>query len=63
MSIFSNANFLPWSLSNIHLRFSTPALLNKRTHRTRGIRTGFVLRVDLASNLDLVSKFSPLSHH
>jgi hypothetical protein len=52
---------------NISLGFSTPAFLNKRTHRVcgqpHGIRTDFVLRVDLESNLDLVSKFSPLSHH
>jgi hypothetical protein len=57
--------FLTWSLSNIHLGSCTPALLNKRTHRTcgqpHGIRTGFVLRVDLESNLDFVYKFSPLS--
>jgi hypothetical protein len=66
-TIFSNADFLPWSISNIPLGSSTPALLNKRTHRacgqSHGIRMGFVLRVDLESNLDLVSKFSPLSHH
>jgi hypothetical protein len=63
----TNANFLPWSLSNIPLGSSTPALLNKRTHRAcgqpHGIRTDFVLRVDLESNLDLVSKFSHLSNH
>jgi hypothetical protein len=66
-TIFSDADFLQWSLSNIHLGCSTPALLNKRTHHARGqphgIRTDFVLRVDLESNLDLVSKFSTLSHH
>jgi hypothetical protein len=66
-TIFSNANFLAWSLSNIPLRSSTPTLLYKRTHHACGqphrIRTGFVLREDLESNLDLVSKFSPLSHH
>jgi hypothetical protein len=66
-TIFSNANFLAWSLPNIPLGYSTPALLNKRTHHTceqpHGIRTGFVLREDLESNLDLVSKFSLLSHH
>jgi hypothetical protein len=66
-TIFSNAVFLPWSLSNISLECSTHALLNKRTHHAygqpHGIRTGFVLRVDLESNLDLFSKFSPLSHH
>jgi hypothetical protein len=49
-TIFSDADFLPWSLSNIHLGSSTPALLNKRTHHARGqphgIRTDFVLRVD-----------------
>jgi hypothetical protein len=28
-----------------------------------GSARGFVLRVDLESNLDLVSKFLPLSHH
>jgi hypothetical protein len=52
-TIFSNADFLLWSLSSIPLGSSTPALLNKRTHRTcgqpHGIRTGFVLRVDLES--------------
>jgi hypothetical protein len=66
-TIFSNANFLTWSLSNIPLGSSTPALLNKRTHHAcgqpHGIRTDFVLREDLESNLDLVSKFSPISHH
>jgi hypothetical protein len=66
-TIFSNANFLPWSVSNIPLGSSTLALLNKRTHRAcgqpHGIRTDLVLRVDLESNLDLISKFSPLSHH
>jgi hypothetical protein len=65
--MFSNADFLPWLLSNIPLVSSTPALLNKMTRCTsgqsHGIRTGFVLRVDLESKLDLVSKFSPLSHH
>jgi hypothetical protein len=64
---FSNADFLPCSLSNIHLGSSTPVLLNKRTHRAcgqpNGIRTDFVLRVDFKSNLDLVSKFSLVSHH
>jgi hypothetical protein len=59
--------FLAWSLSNISLGSSTPALLNKRTHHAcgqpHGIRTGFILREDLESNLDLVFKFSPLSHH
>jgi hypothetical protein len=64
---FSNADFLPWSLSSIPLRSSTPALLNKMTHHAcrqpHGIYTDFVLRVDLESNLDLVSKFSSLSHH
>jgi hypothetical protein len=62
-TIFSNANFLAWSLSNIPLGSSTPALLNKRAHHAcgqpHGIRTSFVLREDLESNLDLVSKFSP----
>jgi hypothetical protein len=66
-TMFSNVDFLPWSLSNIPLRSSTPALLNKRTSCACGqphrIRTGFVLCVDLESNLDLVSKISPLSHH
>jgi hypothetical protein len=61
-TIFSNADFLPLSLSNIPLGSSTQALLNKRTHHTcgqpQGIRAGFVLRVDLESNLDLVSKAS-----
>jgi hypothetical protein len=65
--MFSNAYFLPWSLSNIPLGSSTPALLNKMTRRACGqpheIRTGFALRVDLECNLNLVSKFSPLSHH
>jgi hypothetical protein len=50
-TIFYNANFLPWSLSNIPIGSSTLTLLNKMTHRTcgqpHGIRTGFVLRVDL----------------
>jgi hypothetical protein len=54
-------------LSNIPLGSSTPALLNKRTHHAcgqpHGIRTDFILREDLESNLDLVSKFSLLSHH
>jgi hypothetical protein len=66
-TIFSNANFLVWSLFNIPLGSFTPALLNKRTHHAcgqpHGIRTGFVLREDLESNLDLISKFSPLSHY
>jgi hypothetical protein len=66
-TIFSNANFLVWSLSNIPIGSSTPVLLNKRIHHACGqpyeIRTDFVLREDLESNLDLVSKFSPLSHH
>jgi hypothetical protein len=66
-TIFSNAKFLAWSLYNIPLGSFTPALLNKRLHHAcgqpQGIRTGFVLREDLESNLDLVSKFSPLSHH
>jgi hypothetical protein len=65
--MFCNADFLPWSLSNIPFGSSTPALLNKMTRRAsgqpHGIRTSFVLRVDLESNLDWVSKFSPLSHH
>jgi hypothetical protein len=64
-TIFSDADFLSWSLSNIPLGSFAPALLNKRTHRACGqpheSRTGFILRVDLESNLDLVSKFSPLS--
>jgi hypothetical protein len=66
-TMFSNVDFLPWSLCNIPLGSSTPALLNKRTScacgQPHGIRTGFVLCVDLESNLDLVSKISPLSHH
>jgi hypothetical protein len=66
-TMLSNVDFLPWSLSNISLGYSTPALLNKRTScacgQPHGIRTGFVLCVDLESNLDLVSKISPLSHH
>jgi hypothetical protein len=66
-TILSNVDFLAWSLSNIPLGSSTLALLNKSTHRACGqpheIRTGFVLCEDLESNLDLVSKFSPLSHH
>jgi hypothetical protein len=60
-TIFSDVDFLLWSLSNIPFRSSTPALLNKRTHRVcgqpHGIRTAFVLRVDLESNLDLFLSF------
>jgi hypothetical protein len=56
--MFSNADFLPWSLYNIPLKYSAPVLLNKRTLRAyglpHGIRTGFVLRVDLVSNLEQV---------
>jgi hypothetical protein len=55
-TILSNADFLAWSLSNIPLGCSTPALLNKSTHRACGqpheIHTGFVFREDLESNLD-----------
>jgi hypothetical protein len=54
-------------LSNIPLGSFTPALLNKRTScacgQPHGIRMGFVLCVDLESNLDLISKISPPSHH
>jgi hypothetical protein len=50
-TMFSNADFLPWSLSNIPLGSSTPTLLNKRTssacRQPHGIRTGFVVCVDL----------------
>jgi hypothetical protein len=63
--MLSNADFLPRSLSNIHLGSYALVLLNKRTCRAcrqpHGIRTNFVLRVDLVSNLNLVSNVSPLS--
>jgi hypothetical protein len=53
------------TLFNNPLGVSTPVLLNKRTRRAckqpHEIHTYLVLRVDLVSNLDLVSRFAPLS--
>jgi hypothetical protein len=65
-TMISDTYFLSRSLSNIYFGSSAPVLLNKRTRQAcgqlHGIRTGFILHVDLVSNLDLVSKFSPFSH-
>jgi hypothetical protein len=62
-TIVYSVDFVSWSISNIPLGFSAPILLNKWTCRACGqphkIRKGLVLRIDLMSNLDLVSQGTP----